>query len=70
MCRRVGRRCLAAAEVLDERWMDKCKRRGATLSTKKHQRCYQSAEYGDSLLDSFHGWPLVLPVRLALQARS
>jgi hypothetical protein len=61
---------LAAAEVLDERWVDKCKRRGATLSMKKHQRCYQSAEYGDSLLDSFHGRLLVMPDRLVLQARS
>ena len=54
---------LAAAEQLDEWWMDLCDRLGVSLNLVKHQRCAQSVEYAGFLFDSFGGLMLVLEAK-------
>jgi hypothetical protein len=60
------RRGLAAAEVLDEWWMDLNRQLGVSLNTKKHQRCAQTVEYAGFLFDTLRGLMLVTAEKQAL----
>ena len=51
---------LAAAEVLDEWWMDLNRQLGVSLNVEKHQRCKQTVEYAGFLFDTFRGLMLVM----------
>jgi hypothetical protein len=57
---------LAAAEVLDELWMDLNRQLDVSPNVEKHQRCKQTVEYAGFLFDTFRGLMLVLEDKQAV----
>jgi hypothetical protein len=56
---------LAAAEALDEWWMDLCDKLGVSLNLDKRQRCSHRVECACFLLDTFCGVLLVTEAKIS-----
>ncbi len=66
LCAAAAWRRLAAAEVLDEWWMDLNRQLGVSLKVEKHQRCKQTVEYAGFLFDTLREVMLVLKDKQAV----